>query len=131
MPIDKKIERFRQMLRHIDETLSTKNLKPEQQKGFLDMKEYLNEELRYNVQEALRRDLRISAYKEAERDLPPIVGESSPYDSFLIPGQSGEVKTYDRNLPATTIRKFHPNINDDMDSEMSLHPNLRDRPEKL
>jgi hypothetical protein len=105
-------------IQEIDKILKTKNLTPLEREVFLKRKKRLTRAIQLRA----KRDLQIESDKQIEKDLPPIAGESLSYRrrGLRIPKQSGEVKTYERNLPATGIRKFHPNINHDMDHRMRL-----------
>jgi hypothetical protein len=110
-------EAYEKRIQEIDKILKTKNLTPLEREMFLRRKKRYTGAIQRHAKDTLKRELQIASDKQKEKDLPAISGESLSYRrrGLRIPEQSGEVKTYERDLPATSIRKFHPNINYDMD----------------
>jgi len=125
-------EAYEKKIQEIDKVLRTKNLTPLERGIFIRRKKRLTEAIQRHAQKALKQKLQLEADRRIERDLPAISGESLSHGSGLrIPKQSGGVKTYEQNLPATTIRRFHPNINYDVDRRMRLRRLVREHLSKI
>jgi len=109
--VDKVIAGLQNRILDIDEVLITKNLTPFEREMFLRRKKRLAGEIQRHSQEAFKREFQFEADRMVEKDLPAISGESLTHPRGLgIPNQKGGVKTYGRDAPAVSIRKFHPNI---------------------
>ena len=109
--MDEIIAGLQQRVLDIDEILTTKNLTLLEREIFLRRKKRLSASIQRHSQEAFKRKLQFEADRMVEKDLPAISGESLTHPRGLgIPNQEGGVKTYGRDAPAVSTRKFHPNI---------------------
>jgi len=91
-------------IKEIDEILKTKNLTPFEREMFLRRRQRYAAAIQRQAKDDLKYELRTEADKRIERDLPALTGESLSGGKFQ------------------GIRKFHPNINYDMDSKIRLRP---------
>ena len=114
------IEAYKKKIQQINRILKTKPLKPLERGIFLRRKKRLTGAIQRHNQDTLKRKLRLEADRRIEQNSPGIVGESLSHSGGLrIPKQVGGVKVYEKKLPSTSIRQFHPNINT-LDRKMRL-----------
>jgi len=111
------IEGLQKRVLEIDGILKTKNLTPLMQEIFVNAKDRLTGEIERHAQEVLKQKLQIEADRQIEKDMGPLVGESSrERPSVRFPSQYGGAKTYGKEGSTVGIRQFHRNINDKRDT---------------